>query len=171
MKKLCITVIMIVLSINVKAPNHNSILFTLVKIEGKINRYIEQREKEEKRINTILETIRIIESGDNYFLKGGSGEYGAYQFTRTTWKRMCLIYYDTILDIRNPKNQDLIAYYKVKSLVKKGYTDQEIASIWNCGSNRWKNRVGVNRYGVKYNVPYYVSKFTKVKYSIESSKS
>lgn len=167
MRKIIVLIGVILCSIEVKAPNHDSTLFSVVKLQHKVDVYLEEVRKETERINTILRVFRIMESGNNYFSKGKSGEYGAYQFTPSTWSSLCLRYFGRILDITTINNQDIVAYYRVKELVKKGYSDQEIASIWNSGSSKWENRIGINRYGVKYNVPYYVSKFTKTKSKIE----
>ena len=58
-----------------------------------------------------------------------------------------------------PENQDKIARKKIENLVKAGFTDSEIASFWNSGSLKWEGKIGINKYGVKYNVPKYVENF------------
>ena len=120
------------------------------------HRYVKQN-----YINNILHVIRIVESQGNYSAKGKSKEYGAYQFTATTWRAYCYKYFGKHL-MPSVENQDLVAYLKVSELVDKGYSLAEIASIWNSGSPQWKNRIGVNQYGVKYNVPKYVSKVVQL---------
>ena len=107
----------------------------------------------------ICKAIKQIESRGNYTVVGGSQEYGAYQFTPATWTRLCQRFMDEELDIRITTNQDLIAYLAISRLVDKGYMAKQIASIWNSGSSKWNGKIGINKYGVKYNVPSYVNKF------------
>lgn len=109
----------------------------------------------------ICKAIKQIESRGNYTAVGGSQEYGAYQFTPATWTRLCQRFMDEELDIRITTNQDLIAYLSINRLVGKGYTAKQIASIWNSGSSKWNGKIGINKYGVKYNVPKYVNKFNQ----------
>jgi len=129
----------------------------VVREYAKIKQNELQHLQKQNYINNILHVIKIIESKGNYKAKGKSGEYGAYQFTSKTWNAYCTKYFKKYL-LPSPENQDLIAFLKVGELVDKGYSLAEIASIWNSGSPQWKNRIGVNQYGVKYNVPKYVSK-------------
>jgi len=159
MRKLClITILILAINLNVKAPTHS---------DDFITKRTEQIFKEidiKKRINLLLKTIKIIESRDNYHLKGLSGEYGAYQFTKSTWKYYSYIFFKELLDIKMPENQDKIAKAKIEMLVRNGFTNEEIAAFWNSGSkNNWETKVGINKYGVKYNVPRYVKDFIKIK--------
>lgn len=85
-----------------------------------------------KRLITILHTIRYKESTHNYQAIGKKGEIGAYQFMKTTWKSLCLLHNDRVL-IPTKENQDIIARHYVTLLINKGYTNSEIASVWNCG--------------------------------------
>ena len=128
--------------------------------DSNIEIYLEDCEKKQ-RIDLILKTIKWIETNNNYTLTGKSGEYGAYQFTKTTWDHYCNLFFDKNLDIKIKENQDKIALLKVTSLVNKGYSNKQIASIWNSGSANWNNKIGINKKGVCYNTPYYVSKFDK----------
>ena len=138
--------------------------------DSNIEYYLEGYKKQQ-RINLILKTIKWIETNNNYTLTGKSGEYGAYQFTKTTWNHYCNLFFNKNLDIKIKENQDKIALLKVTSLVNKGYSNKQIASIWNSGSANWNNKIGINKKGVRYNTPHYVSKFDKIykKYIIELS--
>lgn len=130
-----------------------------VYIQAHINRMEELRLKEQ-RIHNILLTLRTVESGNNYAALGGSGEYGAYQYTPSTWKYYCMMFFGEYLDIKVPENQDKVSAAKVQLLIDKGYTDQQIAAVWNCGRpDDWEGRIGINSHGVPYNVPRYVQKF------------
>ena len=128
--------------------------------DSNIEIYLEDCEKKQ-RIDLILKTIKWIETNNNYTLIGKSGEYGAYQFTKTTWNHYCNLFFNKNLDIKIKENQDKIALLKVTSLVNKGYSNKQIASIWNSGSANWNNKIGINKKGVRYNTPHYVSKFDK----------
>lgn len=130
--------------------------------ESGMQAYKKELRTYENRINGLLHAFKIAESNGNYRAVGLSGEYGAYQFLPDTWKMYCRKTIGQNLDILIPANQDKIARHKVLQLIQAGYTDEEIASIWNCGSSRYKNRVGINKYGVKYDVPAYVVKIIKL---------
>lgn len=97
-------------------------------------------------------------SGDTYNTRGKSGEYGAYQFMPKTWKGWA----GEILGNPNApltkENQNKVAYTKIKTWKDQGYTPKQIAAMWNSGQPDWEGKVGVNKFGVKYNVPLYVNK-------------
>ena len=119
----------------------------------------ELRAKRELEIQALLFVIREIESNQRYYVKGGSGEYGAYQFTLKTWDYYCEKFFGERLNIRIPENQDKVAKAKVEYYLEQGYTLEMIFALWNSGSPYgWENKKGVNRWGVLYNVPNYVSK-------------
>lgn len=108
----------------------------------------------------IIKVIKSIESSGKYNAIGDSGEYGAYQIMKDTWKYWCIIYFGEILE-PTIENQDKVALEVVKALLIREHSPKEIASIWNCGSPKWDGKIGVNKYGVNYNVPMYVNKFIK----------
>lgn len=115
--------------------------------------------KEKRTLNKellIADAIKHIESGGNYNSFGSSGENGAYQFMPKTWRKWCMQTHGVILKM-TPINQDSVAIRKIRSWTGK-YTHKEIASIWNSGGYKWQGKIGVNKYGVKYNVPEYVRK-------------
>lgn len=107
----------------------------------------------------ICETLKWIESRGRYDIKGNSREYGIVQFTWSTWKRLCLKFEGKILDWTIPGNQEKILFKQVEWLLSKDYNPAQIASIWNCGSKRWSGKCGINKYGIRYDVPKYVRKF------------
>lgn len=93
-----------------------------------------------------------------YTAQGGSGEYGAYQYTAPTWAADSQKYLgqSVPLDSATPAQQDEVAYDKIQDLGKQGYSPAQIASIWNSGNPDPTGNVGVNKYGVKYDTPQYV---------------
>jgi len=129
-----------------------------------------QKETHEDRLLLILKTIRIIESREQYNIKGASGEYGAYQFMSRTWRCWSNKYFGKLLAITNPINQDKVANASINELVKKGYSNAEIASVWNCGSKYYKNKKGWNSKGIYYDVPRYVNRFITVLNSLKKCK-
>jgi hypothetical protein len=56
-----------------------------------------------------------------------------------------------------------VTYAKVKKMLDSGLSPEEVASVWNSGKPDayLQGSVGVNKYGVKYDVPGYVAKFKK----------
>lgn len=113
----------------------------------------------DKIVKATLSTLKTIESNGDYMAKGGSGEFGAYQFTQCTWNLCCMRYFKQEFDITIPSNQDKVAYARVFHLIEQGFTVKEVASIWNCGSPTWKGKTGINKYSIPYNVPVYVDRF------------
>ena len=137
-------------------------VFDYLEREHRMKSYMEYMESinKENMVYDILKTFRQIESSNNYHARGLSGEYGAYQFTRASWEDWCVKTIGYILDIRDPEHQDIIAEQKVRCLLYyNGYTLDQIASFWNCGSPEYKGKIGKNKNGIKYNVPGYVRKF------------
>lgn len=110
----------------------------------------------DSKVVALAKAIRQHESGGNYKAKGGSGEFGAYQFMPSTWKSWAKQYLGDSNAKMDEINQNKVAYYKILELKNKGYNPGQIASIWNSGKPDWKGKVGVNKYGAKYNVPKYV---------------
>ena len=117
-------------------------------------------------VEDIMNAIKQVESGGNYQAKGGSGEFGAYQFMPGTWTGWSRQYASEVLKMSvdqlemTPENQDAVARWKIQGLVSQGYSPQEIASIWNSGGPKWEGKVGVNKHGIRYDVPGYVNKVT-----------
>jgi len=128
--------------------------------------FYSEKVEQERLTLRICETLRVIETNENYQKIGGSNEYGAYQFTKSTWDYWNEKLLSYPLDWTLPHHQDLLAYKKVLFLVEQNYSPSEIAAIWNCGEPDWRGRKGINRYGVPYNVPYYVYKFERHFYTL-----
>jgi len=120
-------------------------------------------------VTDIANTIKQIESNGNYNAKGASGEYGAYQFMPKTWYEWSSQYVAETFGIpvddqtgvldATQENQDAIAEWKIQQWLNKGYTPEQVASMWNSGSPDWEGKVGTNKQGVDYNVPKYVENF------------
>lgn len=116
-------------------------------------------------VDQIASAIKQIESGGNYNASGGSGENGAYQFMPATWKSWSSQYNQEVNGVNGalemtPEKQDAVAKWKIQGWLNQGYSPQQIASMWNSGKPDWEGKVGTNKYGVKYDVPGYVNKFT-----------
>ena len=159
--KICL--ILLLISLRLYAPEDIYIRQESIFVDHKIT----QKQKEiHEKVLRIVSVIRSIESGGDYYAIGESGEFGGYQFLESTWRLYSYAYFGEVLEM-TPENQDMVAYLKVKSLIDKGYSPEEIASIWNSGSPRWEGKRGRNRWGVRYDVPKYVSKFKNKYYGQE----
>lgn len=157
--KTTLTLLFFLCSLHLFAPTYNN--------EITHNRiYLYAWAEREMKVRKILQTIRIIESSDNYQAKGGSGEYGAYQYLLSTWKAESKRHFGFEANIESPEWQDMVSEMKVKRLIDQGYSIREIASIWNSGRPTYEGRKGINRHGVRYNVPKYVEKFNQIFYSL-----
>lgn len=100
---------------------------------------------------------------DPYTARGGSGEFGAYQYTKGTWDADAKQFLGRAVPLEKADKvtQNEVAYKKLKSLKDKGYNVGQIASIWNSGKPEWEGNVGVNKHGVKYDVPQYVNSVSR----------
>lgn len=109
---------------------------------------------------TLTRAIRQVESGGDYNVSGDAGtSKGAYQFNGNNFKNWAKEQGQNPEDF-SPTNQDKVAYTRVKNLLAKGYTQSQVASIWNSG-NPDPNSTGKGhnaKLGVDYDVPSYVSK-------------
>lgn len=106
----------------------------------------------------LAKAIRQHESQGNFQAVGKSNEYGAYQYTPETWAGDSQKYLGQPIPLQaaTPEQQNEVAYKKIKELKDQGYNVGQIASIWNSGSPEWQGKVGINQYGVQYDVPKYV---------------
>jgi hypothetical protein len=59
---------------------------------------------------------------------------------------------------QTPKTEYYVALHKIQFHINQGYSDREIALIWNQG-NAGKCKAGVNRHGVPYDSCAYEKKF------------
>ena len=113
------------------------------------------------QVKALTKAIRESEGykGDPH-IKGASGEWGAYQFTKDTWDA-----YAREAGVSSPwgqaslEDQNKVAYNKLKKWKDENYNVGQIASMWNAGPGRpnayiegWK---GVNAQGVAYDTPTY----------------
>lgn len=111
----------------------------------------------------LAQSISKAETGGSktpYTQSGPSGEYGAYQYTPTTWAGDSQKYLGQTIPLTSatPAQQDEVAYNKIKDLGSQGHTPAQIASIWNSGKADPTGNVGVNKFGVAYDTPAYVKK-------------
>ncbi len=115
----------------------------------------------------IAAAFRQKESGNNYNAKGESGEFGAYQFMPSTWRKWSQEYLQATGQAPQSlaptqANQDAVATFKIQQWLNQGYNVAQIASMWNSGSPDPTGKVGKNKYGVAYNTPEYVKQFMNV---------
>ena len=117
------------------------------------------------QVVNLAKAIRQAETGGDFTAKGSSGEYGGYQFTKPTWDSYSKQYgINTPLEQATPEQQNAVAYNKIKEWKDKGHDVTQIASMWNAGEGKpdaYKDNVGVNKYGVKYNTPKYAESVAK----------
>lgn len=118
------------------------------------------------QVMNLAKAIRSTETTgqkDPYSAKGKSGEYGAYQYTKDTWDKDAKQFLGNRyvpLERADKLVQNEVAYKKIESLKNQGYNPAQIAAIWNSGQPEWEGKKGVNKYGVKYDVPKYVDSVT-----------
>ncbi len=110
------------------------------------------------QVVALAKAIREHESGGNFQARGGSGEFGAYQFMPGTWAGSAQKYLGANIPVEKatPEQQNEVAYKKIKEWKDSGYNPAQIASLWNSGSPDWHGKVGTNSHGVHYDVPKYV---------------
>ncbi len=118
------------------------------------------------QVVNLAKSIRQSETGGDFSKTGKSGEYGGYQFTQPTWDSYSKQYgINTPLHTATPEQQNAVAYNKIKEWKDSGKDVTQIASMWNAGEgepNAYTGKFsdgspskGVNKSGVKYNVPAY----------------
>jgi hypothetical protein len=130
-----------------------------------------QQEALDQSVVNMAKAIRKVESGGNYSVRGGSGEYGAYQYTPGTWNSDVLKFTGKSVPLEQADKllQNEVAYKKLKTLKDKGYNVAQVAAVWNSGQPDWEGKVGVNKFGVKYDVPGYVNKVAKEYQSLKAT--
>ena len=114
-----------------------------------------------QQAKNLTKAIFQTESGGDFTAKGKSNEYGAGQWIPETWKAHA----KDVLGDENapmtPSNQSVVAQGTIRKLIGQGKNAAQIAAIWNSGSDEgWENKIGTNKYGVKYDVPKYVKSVT-----------
>lgn len=71
------------------------------------------------------------------------------------WSKHVLGYVAPMTDV----TEYYVAVHKIQYHINQGYDDAAIAAIWNSGSpNNWESKRGINKHGVEYDVPGYVTK-------------
>lgn len=112
---------------------------------------------------SLAKSIRQVESNNNFNAKGKSGEWGAYQFTPSTWDSYAKEFgINAAFGSATPQQQNEVAYKKIKQWKDQGYNPGQIASMWNAGAGRpnayQEGHKGVNKMGVEYDTPDYARK-------------
>ena len=88
---------------------------------------------------------------------GKSGERGCFQFMSSTWAYWSTRLFGHVAEM-TAENEMAVALFKIQEHINQGYTDTDIALIWNQGNNS-PCKAGVNSKGVKYDSCAYVSQF------------
>lgn len=116
----------------------------------------------------LAKAIRQVETGGDPKARGGSGEFGAYQFMPDTWKKTAPKYGVNVdLEKSTLEDQNKVAYHQIKEWKDQGMGPDAIASMWNSGKPNYEGNVGVNKKGIKYDVPKYVSSVGKAYQTIK----
>ena len=120
-----------------------------------------QTEKEEtrkfsERAEKLAEAIVHLETGGNCHARGQSGETGCFQFMSSTWRLWSERVFGYVAP-QTSENEMYVALTKIQYHIDEGYSDGEIALIWNQG-NPSSCKSGVNRFGVPYDSCAYKAK-------------
>jgi len=115
------------------------------------------------QVVSLSKAIRETESQGNWNAKGGSGEWGAYQFTPDTWAKYAQeAGVNAQFGTATPDQQNQVAYTKIKQWKDQGYNPGQIASMWNAGGGKpnayIEGNKGVNAQGVAYDTSEYARK-------------
>ena len=109
--------------------------------------------------------IRQHESGNRQVLPGEGAELGGaslYQYTKGTWSSVAKKYLGDANAPMSVANENKATYLRIKDWRDKGMKPEQIASMWNAGEGKpnayAEGMSGVNKYGVKYDVPAYVNR-------------
>lgn len=109
----------------------------------------------------------VREKEGNARVAGASGEFGNYQYTPDTWKAVSQKHLGRSVPLEQATIQDQneATYNRFKAWKDAGYNPGQIASMHNAGEgepdaytgtfSNGKPSVGVNKHGVKYDVPSY----------------
>lgn len=121
------------------------------------------QEQLDQQAVALSKAIRSVESDDNFNAKGGSGEYGAYQYMPETWKARASKYGINVpIEQATPEQQNEVTYRWVKEKKDAGYNPGQIASMHNAGEGKpeayQSGHKGVNAKGVAYDTPEYARK-------------
>jgi len=89
-----------------------------------------------------------VESGGYCKARGGSGEVGCLQFLPSTWRKWSTDVLGYVPPMTKT-NELYVAVHKIQGWLDQGYSNEEIAVIWNSGGP--VHKVGVNKHGIAYN--------------------
>ncbi len=126
----------------------------------------------DKDVINLAKAIRQVESNNRpVHPQEGSGFGGAsrYQYSHETWKEVAQKFLGDPNAPLTLENENKATYYRIKQWKDAGKTPAQIVSMWNAGEDdpnayrgvfdsTGKPSVGVNEYGVKYDVPGHVQK-------------
>jgi len=122
-------------------------------------------EQLDQNVVAMMKALASHESGNRAVLPQEKGIGGAsiYQYTTSTWKGVAEKYLGDANAPLNRANENKATYFRIKEWKDKGFKPAQIASMWNAGEGEpnaytgkfssGKPSVGVNNYGVKYDVP------------------
>lgn len=107
------------------------------------------------------------ESSGNFKARGKSNEYGAAQWVEPTWNAEAKKYLGHVpkwgTDEMTPELQKAVLYSKFYEGKKNGKNLADLAAEHNSGTSEgWQNKSGVNKHGVRYDVPAYVKAVTDI---------
>jgi len=127
------------------------------------------------QVVNLAKAIRSVETQgqkDPYTARGGSQEYGAYQFTPGTWDKASMKHLGRAVPLlkATKEEQNEVAYKQLKEFKDQGYNVGQIASLWNSGKpEAYKDPqyTGVNQHGVRYDVPQYAKSVAQAYQSIK----
>lgn len=111
----------------------------------------------------LAKALRKVESGEDFAARGGSGEFGAYQYTAPTWASHAReAGVATPLEQASRADQNKVFYTWAKKQKDAGKNIGEIASMHNAGEGRpnayIEGNTGTNKYGVQYDTAAYAKK-------------
>lgn len=111
----------------------------------------------------LAKATRQYESGNDPAKKGGSGEYGYYQYLPATWDTQSKAAGVHVpLEQATPEQQNQVWYTWAKGKKDAGYNIGQILSMQNAGEGKpnayLEGNTGTNKYGVKYDTADYAKK-------------
>lgn len=135
------------------------------------------QEQLDQNVVNLAKAIRSVETQgqkDPYTARGASGEFGAYQYTPATWEKASQKFLGRVVPLEQATKeiQNEVTYKQIKEFKDAGYNIGQIASMWNSGKPDAyldPKYTGVNKYGVKYDVPQYAKSVAAAYQSIKGS--
>lgn len=111
-----------------------------------------------------MEAISHVETGGNHNARGKSGEKGKLQYLESTFILWSKEVTGRVLPF-NETNEEYIALKMIDKWISYGYTDRQIAWIWNSG--RADTCIsGVNRHNVQYDSCSYADKVLAILHNL-----